>query len=201
MEINLTALLEAAHGVTTQGAVVIVAGIIGTVLLAWMRLVFQAREHKFFLQATPEQIMARASTYATLPKPVKAPPSPIGPALVLILTLAGSMWWGARMASARRHPQEQQVVLAAALAQKPRPADLCSPRCPRNQVCSGKICTMMAKPRPVQPPKLAEAPAATSSEPAPETPKPGPQSSDYAVLTTSWTDGRDPFETEPECIP
>ena len=82
--------------------------------------------------------------------------------------------------------------------------NLCNPRCPAGQQCMGRICTKMAAPK--QPPRVAELPTASAPKTAPPpVPKdrksPGPQSHNYATLTTTWTDGRDPFEVEPECNP
>lgn len=55
------------------------------------------------------------------------------------------------------------------------PASLCRPRCQRDEVCEGRICTKLARPAP---------------HPV------GPQSSVEAALSPrTWTDGTDPFES------
>lgn len=66
------------------------------------------------------------------------------------------------------------------------PASLCRPRCQRDEVCEGRICTKLARP----------AASGSASAPNPQ-PQVGPQSAAEPVLATQrWTDGRDPFETE-----
>lgn len=58
------------------------------------------------------------------------------------------------------------------------PASACRPRCQRDEVCEGRICTKLARP--------------AASAPQPSV---GPQSA-VELATQRWTDGRDPFETE-----
>lgn len=87
MELNLVPLIEAAKGITWQGAVVILACLAAACYLARLRLIHGREERAFWMSASPEQIQARAATTATLPKPVKAPPSPLGPALMLLVFL------------------------------------------------------------------------------------------------------------------
>lgn len=87
MELNLVPLIEAAKGITWQGAVVILSCLVAGCYMARLRLVYGREEREFWRNATPEQIQARAATTATLPKPVKAPPSAAGPLLMLAVFL------------------------------------------------------------------------------------------------------------------
>lgn len=87
MELNLVPLIEAAKGITWQGAMVILACLFATCYLARIRLIHGREERQFWREAAPEQIQARAATTATLPRPVRAPPSPLGPALILLIFL------------------------------------------------------------------------------------------------------------------
>lgn len=97
----------------------------------------------------------------------------------------------------------QSVIAEARPVPPPSDPDVCNPRCPAPQVCSGRICTIMVRPkqpRPIKRPpvrKLATAPGQPERDPAPA----GPTSWNVAVLSTSWTDGRDPFAVEPEVWP
>jgi hypothetical protein len=77
-------------------------------------------------------------------------------------------------------------------ANRPRPDMRCNPRCPRGQVCSGSICTVLTRPRP----KMVDAQKKT-----PPAAPVGPQTLNQAIITSSWTDGRDPFEVDSEILP
>lgn len=83
MELNLVPLIEAAKGITWQGAIVILSCLVAGCYMARLRLIHGDREREFWRNATPEQIQARAATTATLPKPSPAPPSAVGPLLML----------------------------------------------------------------------------------------------------------------------
>lgn len=87
MELNLVPLIEAAKGITWQGAIVILSCLVAGCYMARLRLVYGREEREFWRNATPEQIQARAATTATLPKPVKAPPSAVGPLVMLAVFL------------------------------------------------------------------------------------------------------------------
>lgn len=87
MELNLVPLIEAAKGITWQGAVVILACLAAACYLARLRLLHGDRERAFWMTATPEQIQARAATTATLLKPSAAPPSPVVPLVMLAVFL------------------------------------------------------------------------------------------------------------------
>jgi len=87
VELNLVPLIEAAKGITWQGAVVILSCLVAGCYMARLRLIHGDREREFWRSATPEQIQARAATTATLPKPSPAPPSAAGPLLMLAVFL------------------------------------------------------------------------------------------------------------------
>lgn len=87
MELNLVPLIEAAKGITWQGAVVILSCLVAACYLARLRLIHGDRERAFWMTATPEQIQARAATTATLPKPNPPPTSPVVPIAMLLVFL------------------------------------------------------------------------------------------------------------------
>lgn len=87
MELNLVPLIEAAKGITWQGALVILACLAAACYMARLRLLHGDKERDFWRNATPDQIQARAATTATLPKPSAAPPSPVVPLGMLIFFL------------------------------------------------------------------------------------------------------------------
>lgn len=84
MELNLVPLIEAAKGLTTQGAIVIVACLVAACYLSRLRHIHAEKEREFWRNVPPEIAQARAATTATLPPPTKPPLSPVGPALMLI---------------------------------------------------------------------------------------------------------------------
>lgn len=85
MEFNFVPLLEAAKGLTWQGVVVILACLFTICYLSRNRLIHGDKERTFWREATPEQLLARAATTATLPRPTPAPPSPLAPLVVLLI--------------------------------------------------------------------------------------------------------------------
>lgn len=88
MELNLVPLIEAAKGITWQGAVVILASLAAACYLARLRGINNREEREWWARVPPEVSQARAATTATLPKPGKAPPSPVGPLLMLAVFLS-----------------------------------------------------------------------------------------------------------------
>lgn len=101
MELNLVPLIEAAKGITTQGAIVIVACLAAACYLSRLRHIHAEKERQWWASVPPEISQARAATTATLPPPTKPPMSPVGPALILMF-LAGCLALRTDTAAAQR---------------------------------------------------------------------------------------------------
>ena len=188
MEINLDPLIEAAKGITTQGVLVTVACLAALCYMARLRLIHGREEREFWRSATPEQIQARAATTATLPKPVAAPPSPVGPALMLLVFLGCSLapQSGPSPSILQAHRAKLSAPSyewppSAAAGELARAGDAgstkgggpvrgrpCVPACVRPSVCEDGRCV------------------ASSRKPAP--PKPGPHSPSSDTELPAWAD-------------
>lgn len=185
MEINLVPLIESVKGLTWQGAAVIFACLAAACYLARLRLIHGREERAFWMSATPEQIQARAATTATLPKPVAAPPSPVGPALMLLVFLGCALVPESGPApsilQAHRTKPAYSWPPSAAAGELARAGDVgstkgggpvrgrpCVPACVRPSVCEDGRCT------------------AVTRKPAP--PKPGPHSPSSDVELPAWAD-------------
>lgn len=84
---NFVPLVESVKGLTTQGAAVIIACLLAACYLARLRLIFSREERAWWSSNSAEIVQARAATTATLPKPTKAPPSPVVPLTMLAVFL------------------------------------------------------------------------------------------------------------------
>ena len=87
MEFSFVPLIEAIKGLTTQGAAVLIACLAAACYLARLRLIYSREERAWWSSNHPEIVQARAATTATLPKPTKAPPGPLGPVAMLAVFL------------------------------------------------------------------------------------------------------------------
>lgn len=116
MDINMVPLLNAAKGITWQGAAVIIALAAAYVALGWLRLVNANRERAFWLSATPEQIMARAASAHTVPAPTKPPPSPIAPLAALAFLASCMLLQPGDMSASRSYQSEMPTALVGDFA-------------------------------------------------------------------------------------
>lgn len=185
MELNLVPLIEAAKGLTGWGVAVIAMCLAAACYMARLRLLHGREEREFWLKATPEQVMARAATAATLPKPTKAPPSAIGPAAMLLVFLGCALTDTSEPApsilQAHRTKPAYSWPPSAAAGELARAGDVgstkgggpvrgrpCIPACVRPSVCEDGRCV------------------ASSRKPAP--PKPGPHSPSSDTELPAWAD-------------
>jgi hypothetical protein len=140
-------------------------------LWAWRMRVRDVREHQERLIAAPPEKKAELER--------TAPPSfPDSVGKVLIAVILGGLTLSACSVAPR-------VALAVR-----GEAERCRPACPIGQVCSGSICTAIAKPADL--PTAQSGPQKPAQPPAPPV---GPQSAADPVLAVRrYSDGSDPFE-------
>lgn len=172
------------------------AAAIPSAAYAWR--VWVARKERAEQRAAIERHADNPLVLAALAK-IEVPSADLkGPiSLLFIAAAAGTLAANASLAAPLVGVELPSQALGAELRGPRDPRSRCNPKCQRNEQCIANVCTQVARPAA---PKLEDAEAA-SSPPKPGAPEQpvGPQSALDPVLSAyRWTDGRNPFEVDPD---